>query len=134
MLGPAPELGWPLALVDVAPGGRGARLHLDAEADALVLSVGPGVVTSIGVDESLGRTVTIDHGEGLVARYGGLGEFLVHEGLSVVRGTAIGVPLTRDDGQTDPIVLELSLDGTLLDPLEHIGLPHPGPTGRPGAR
>jgi len=120
---PALELGWPLALVDVAAGGRAAHLTLDADADALVLSIAPGVVTSIGIDDDFGRTVAIDHGDGLTARYGRLGEFLVHEGLTVVRGTAVGVPVIDEAGRAEPIVLEVRLDGEVVDALGVLGLP-----------
>lgn len=122
------ELGWPLPLVDVEAGGRGEVLSLRARPDDLVTSVAPGVVTAVGLDDALGRTVSIEHGGFLVARYGGLGEVLVHEGLSVERGTAVGVPAVMPHGVV-PVLLELRVRGHPVDALMLLGSPpHDVPT------
>jgi murein DD-endopeptidase MepM/ murein hydrolase activator NlpD len=56
-----------------------------------VLSAGAGTVTFIGQRSGYGNTVEIDHGNGIVSRYGHLSAFLVKEGQSVT----VGMPIAR---------------------------------------
>ncbi|HEY4200518.1 MAG TPA: M23 family metallopeptidase [Devosiaceae bacterium] len=54
-----------------------------------VLSAGSGTVSFVGQRTGYGNTVEIDHGHGIVSRYGHLSAFLVKEGQVVATGTPI---------------------------------------------
>ncbi len=65
-------------------------LDLGAGYKSLVLSPGGGKVVHAGWDGSYGRMVEIDHGMGLITRYGHMARIQVNEGDKVVRGTVLG--------------------------------------------
>src|SRR5437764_3851444 len=65
-------------------------LDLGAAYKTPVMSPGEGRVIHVAFDGSYGRMVEIDHGMGLVTRYGHLARTMVKEGDKVVRGTVIG--------------------------------------------
>jgi murein DD-endopeptidase MepM/ murein hydrolase activator NlpD len=50
-----------------------------------------GTVTYVGMFESLGRTVVVDHGNGIKTRYGHLSRTIVHEGQQVKRGQEVAL-------------------------------------------
>jgi murein DD-endopeptidase MepM/ murein hydrolase activator NlpD len=54
-----------------------------------VLSAGTGEVSFVGQRSGYGNTVEIDHGNGIVSRYGHLSAFLVKEGQKVTTGTPV---------------------------------------------
>lgn len=70
------------------------RLHpgtdYAAAAGESVLAAGAGTVTLIEEDPVEGRVLEIDHGDGLVTRYGGLGEVKVGLNATVQAGAEIG--------------------------------------------
>jgi murein DD-endopeptidase MepM/ murein hydrolase activator NlpD len=55
-----------------------------------VSSPGEGKVVYAGWDGGYGRMVEVDHGMGLITRYGHLSRILVKEGEHVSRGTVLG--------------------------------------------
>ena len=55
----------------------------------IVLSAGDGVVSFVGQRSGYGNVVEVDHGNGLITRYGHLSGFLVKKGQSVKTGTPI---------------------------------------------
>ena len=65
-------------------------LDLGAAYKSSVLSTGEGKVVHAGWDGSYGRMVEIDHGMGLVTRFGHMARINVKEGDKVVRGTVLG--------------------------------------------
>lgn len=65
-------------------------LDLGSAYKSSILSPGEGKVVHAGWDGSYGRMVEIDHGMGLVTRYGHLSRINVQEGDKVVRGTLLG--------------------------------------------
>jgi len=65
-------------------------LDLGATYKASVVSPGEGKVVHAGWDGSYGRMVEIDHGMGLVTRYGHMARINVKEGDKVVRGSVLG--------------------------------------------
>jgi len=77
---------------DPFTGGYAQHLGLDLTSDykASILSSGEGKVVYAGWDGSYGRLVEVDHGMGLVTRYGHMNRILVKEGDHVVRGTVLG--------------------------------------------
>lgn len=77
---------------DPFTGSYAQHLGLDmaSEYKSSVSSPGEGKVVYAGWDGSYGRMVEIDHGMGLITRYGHLSRILVKEGDHVSRGTVIG--------------------------------------------
>ena len=65
-------------------------LDLGAAYKSSLVSPGEGKVVHAGWDGSYGRMVEIDHGMGLVTRYGHMARIIVKEGDKVVRGTVLG--------------------------------------------
>ncbi len=65
-------------------------LDLGATYKSSVVSPGEGKVVHAGWDGSYGRVVEIDHGMGLITRYGHLSRVNVQVGDKVIRGTPLG--------------------------------------------
>ena len=65
-------------------------LDLGAEYKSSIISPGEGKVVHAGWDGSYGRLVEIDHGMGLLTRYGHMARINVNEGDKVARGTILG--------------------------------------------
>jgi murein DD-endopeptidase MepM/ murein hydrolase activator NlpD len=65
-------------------------LDLGAPYKSAILSPGEGKVVHAGWDGNYGRMVEIDHGVGLVTRYGHMSRVNVNVGDKVVRGTLLG--------------------------------------------
>jgi murein DD-endopeptidase MepM/ murein hydrolase activator NlpD len=55
----------------------------------VVMSAGDGVVSFVGQRSGYGNCVEVDHGNGLITRYGHLSAFIVKEGAVVKTGTPI---------------------------------------------
>ena len=77
---------------DPFTGATAQHLGLDMGAayKSSVVSPGEGKVVHAGWDGSYGRIVEIDHGMGLVTRYGHMARVNVKEGDKVVRGSVLG--------------------------------------------
>ena len=81
-----------------------------------VMSAGAGKVVFVGQINGYGNVIDIDHGGGIVTRYGHLSAFLVNQGASVTTGTPIArvgstgrstgphlhFEVRRDDAPVDP--------------------------------
>ncbi|MGE4064872.1 MAG: peptidoglycan DD-metalloendopeptidase family protein [Rhodospirillaceae bacterium] len=65
-------------------------LDMGAEMRSPIFATGEGKVTHADFDGNYGRMVEIDHGMGLVTRYGHMSRILVKKGDVVKRGTIIG--------------------------------------------
>ena len=105
------------------------RIHLGADilADigSDVVSAGKGTVTKIYSDVLLGRTVEIDHGNGIVIKYCGLSDDItVKEGHTVEQGykiaTLSGTP--GESGDPAHLHIEATKNGTPIDPAALIGI------------
>ena len=84
-----------------------------------VLSIADGVVTDVREDILWGVVLTIDHGDGIVAKYCGLEkESTPQPGDSVERGVVIGklgeIPIESKDGPH--LHFEITRDGKPADP------------------
>jgi murein DD-endopeptidase MepM/ murein hydrolase activator NlpD len=126
-LRPESWTGWPLENVDLAS-EAGWRidpvsgefeleqgLSLTADAGAFVLAIAPGEVIELGrlieADSQPGIELVIDHGDGIESHYAPLSDALVHVGLPVSRGAAIGL------AQGNLLHLRVTIDGVAIDPL-----------------
>ena len=103
------------------------RLHsgIDIKADegAAVKSAGDGKVTEIANDPTLGYTVKIDHGNGMVGIYAGLNKSVaVKVNDTVKSGTNLGPLGTVNSECLDAphLHLEFLKDGKPVDPLEYL--------------
>lgn len=107
--------------------GAGTKLHrgldLRGSTGDLVLSIGPGVVQFSGHDLLLGNLVIIDHGLGVTSFYGHLSDILVHTGLPVDRGTALGLVGNTGRSEAPHLHLTIKLGTIAVDPLWLLGAP-----------
>lgn len=103
------------------------RLHtgIDIKADegTAVKSAGDGIVTEILNDPNLGYSVKIDHGNGMVAIYGGLSKSVAVEvNETVSAGTNLGPLGTVNNECLDAshLHLEFYKNSVAVDPLEYL--------------
>jgi murein DD-endopeptidase MepM/ murein hydrolase activator NlpD len=106
------EAGW---RVDPVSGGLvlESGLVFAAEPSAFVLAIAPGEVVELRPLDSPSGAVelVLAHGDGIESRYAPLTDALVHAGLPVERGSALGLAGGRS------LRLELRVDGVAIDPL-----------------
>lgn len=99
-------------------------VDLKSDLGTHVKSISNGTVKEIKEDTLLGTCVTIDHGNGIVARYCNLNKSLtVKEGDAVSAGTVIGaVGDTAVSEQSDPAHLHLEVlnNSKFVDPINLI--------------
>ncbi len=104
------------------------RIHqgvdIACEAGSEIVAAGAGTVTTITDDSELGKVITIDHGNGIIAKYCGFESSFVNEGDSVSAGNPIGaigtVPIECADGSH--IHIEVLKDGKNVSPFSAFGL------------
>jgi murein DD-endopeptidase MepM/ murein hydrolase activator NlpD len=113
----ATEAGW---RIDPVSGGFVLEqgLGFATDAGAFVLAIAPGEVVEANplegeaADPSSGLVeLVIAHGDGIESRYSPITDALVHTGLPVTRGAAIGLAA----GKT--LTLLVTVDGVPIDPL-----------------
>jgi hypothetical protein len=81
-----------------------------------IWSMDDGVVTFVGMAGGYGKTVLVDHGNGVNTRYAHLDRILVSRGQEVDRGTTVGT-LGNTGRSTGPhLHFEIVIDGRQLDP------------------
>ena len=68
-----------------------AGLDFAAPWKSPALATAPGTVIRVGWSGPYGRIVDVDHGNGVVTRYGHLAEFMVAQGDEVAAGQPIGL-------------------------------------------
>ncbi|MEM6994160.1 MAG: M23 family metallopeptidase [Myxococcota bacterium] len=144
-----PRMDWPVEIVHITSdfgwrvdpvSGRGTRLHGGVDLRGAIgdpaLSVADGTVVFAGHDALLGNHVIVDHGLGVQSFYGHLSALLVHEGIAVERGAAIGLIGNTGRSAAPHLHLTIKVDGVAVDPIGLIGEPlhNPGAlTARPDA-
>jgi murein DD-endopeptidase MepM/ murein hydrolase activator NlpD len=85
-----------------------------------VAATADGVVSFSGPKGLLGRVVIVDHGHGMVTRYGHLDKVLVNRGETVKRGSTIGL-MGNTGRSTGPHVhYEVHLNGIPVNPDKYI--------------
>ncbi len=100
------------------------RLHkgtdIAAEAGAEVITAGAGTVTGCEENALLGKTVTVDHGNGRVLRYCGLEKVAVAQGDSLIAGQTIGTvgSVPEECADVPHLHLEATLNGKPVSPDE----------------
>lgn len=105
---------------------RDMRVHLGIDIVCklhdTVRSCGNGVVVAVIEDAKLGKYVEVDHGNGIVARYCGLGEIYVEEGEIVDATVKLGTILDLPEESVDAVHLHLEFyeNEKPVDPLSII--------------
>ena len=79
-----------------------------------------GIVTYSGVDPSLGNMVVLDHGYGVISRYGHNNANLVREGQRVKRGDTISTVGTSGRSTGPHLHYEIVFNGKPRDPMGFI--------------
>ena len=85
-----------------------------------ILATADGIVTFSGPKGFLGKTIIVDHGHGMVTRYGHARELLVEKGEKVKRGDIIA--LVGNTGRTtgSHVHYEVMLNGMPVNPKKYI--------------
>jgi murein DD-endopeptidase MepM/ murein hydrolase activator NlpD len=79
-----------------------------------------GVVTFAGYKGGYGKMVVIDHGFGIVTKYGHTSEFFVKEGDRIKRGTKIALVGSTGHSTGPHLHYEIFSDGVPVDPMKYI--------------
>lgn len=104
------------------------RLHtgvdIEAEAGTTVLAAADGTVTATDESASLGKTVTIDHGDGIIIKYCGLENVVVSTGKTIKMGDPIAVvgSIPAECADKSHLHIEATKNGEIISPMEIIGV------------
>ena len=85
-----------------------------------VVAPADGVITFAGVKGAYGNILVIDHGYGLVTRYGHLSKLLVEAGQQVKRGSTIAKVGNTGRSTGDHLHYEVRIDGVPVNPTRYI--------------
>ncbi len=85
-----------------------------------VMAPADGVVTFSGQKGGYGNSVVIDHGFGIVTKYGHASQLLVTEGQKIKRGTRIALVGNTGHSTGPHLHYEIHADGVPVDPMKYI--------------
>ena len=85
-----------------------------------VIAPADGTVTFVGSKGALGKTVIVDHGYGVVTRYGHLKKSLVKRGAHIKRGDKIGLVGNTGRSTAPHLHYEVHLNGIPVNPSKYI--------------
>ncbi len=91
-------------------------IDLAAPYGAPVYATAPGVVTFSGYRSDYGKIVEIDHGHGIVTRYGHLARCTVNVGEHVTTGAEIGLEGSTGRSTGPHVIYEIDVNGEPQDP------------------
>lgn len=80
-----------------------------------VFPVSPGTVLTTFQNSEEGKTIVVDHGEGVLSKYKHLSEILVRVGEPVLLGVPIGLCGSTGDSTGPHLHLELQINGSYVD-------------------
>jgi len=95
-------------------------VDLTAPAGTNITAPAPGRVSFVGRKFGEGLTVDLDHGNGIVSRYGHCRKILVKEGEMVTQGTVIATVGSSGLSTGPHVHFEVRLNGKPVDPLSFI--------------
>lgn len=102
-----------------------ARLHkgidFAARTGTPVHTVAAGVVSFVGRKGGYGNAVEVDHGNGLVSRYGHLSKFKVEVGAVLKKGDLIALSGSTGRSTGPHLHLEILQNGKQIDPAQYLG-------------
>ncbi|MDB5560790.1 MAG: family metallopeptidase [Hyphomicrobiales bacterium] len=87
-----------------------------------VLAAGAGVVSFVGQIPGYGNAVEIDHGNGLITRYGHLSSFIAQKGDKVVAGTPIARVGSTGRSTGPHLHFEFRRNDLAIDPMQFINV------------
>jgi murein DD-endopeptidase MepM/ murein hydrolase activator NlpD len=93
-------------------------LDISADRGEPVLATADGVVASAGQQASYGNLVVVEHGYGIVTRYGHLSRFAVMAGEEVHRGQVIGYVGSTGRSTSPHLHYEILVNGQLTNPMK----------------
>jgi murein DD-endopeptidase MepM/ murein hydrolase activator NlpD len=85
-----------------------------------VVAPAAGTVIRVGTASGYGLVLEINHGNGIVTKYGHLSRFLVHVGQSVVRGQPVAEVGNSGLATGPHLHYEVHVNGTIVDPLTYV--------------
>ncbi|MFO7769086.1 MAG: M23 family metallopeptidase [bacterium] len=120
---------WPVRGYVTSEFGEGAGsagsahtgLDIAASSGTIVRAAADGRVVFAGTDESYGNLLEIDHGEGMITRYGHSSRLTVREGQIVSKGDIIAYVGSSGRVTTGPhLHFEVQKDGRSVDPRRYL--------------
>lgn len=93
-------------------------LDISADYGEPVLATADGVVTSAGQNGSYGNLIVVEHGYGIITRYGHLSRFAVTSGEEVRRGEVIGYVGSTGRSTSPHLHYEILVNGQLTNPMK----------------
>ena len=93
-------------------------LDISASRGEQVLAPAIGTVSTAGWNGSYGNMVAIDHGYGIVTKYGHLSRFAVMHGQQVNRGDVIGFVGSTGRSTSPHLHYEIWVNGKLTNPMK----------------
>jgi murein DD-endopeptidase MepM/ murein hydrolase activator NlpD len=96
-------------------------LDISANHGDSVLAPAAGVVSSAGVSGNYGNLVVLDHGFGIVTKFGHLSRFAVTNGQQVNRGDVIGYVGSTGRSTSPHLHYEIWVNDKLTNPLRLLG-------------
>ncbi len=85
-----------------------------------IIAPADGTVTFIGTKGSLGKSMVIKHGYGLVTRYGHIKKYLLKPGIPVKRGDKIALVGNSGRSTAPHLHYEVHLNGIPVNPVKYI--------------
>jgi len=85
-----------------------------------IYATASGVVTSVGNKGRLGKTVVIDHGNGIKTKYGHLNKYTIKRGTRVERGDKIGEMGSTGYSTGTHLHYEVQLNGQAVNPKKFV--------------
>ncbi|MBQ9976755.1 MAG: M23 family metallopeptidase [Clostridia bacterium] len=103
-------------------------IDVSAAEGTAVVSVADGYIKYVGIDPLWGRTISVDHGNGIVTVYKNLSETLpegIEAGAFVEEGGVLGAVSTGalvEIGENSHLHFEVMSDGVYVDPIEVLSI------------
>ena len=119
-------IAWPLdGRITGGFGQRGRHHHhdgidIDGTQGEEVRAVAPGIVVRSGSEGKYGKTVVIDHGNGVTTLYAHASRLLVREGDRVEQGDAIAEVGATGNAHGTHLHFEVRRDGRPVDPVPYL--------------
>jgi murein DD-endopeptidase MepM/ murein hydrolase activator NlpD len=98
-------------------------LDISADYGQPVLATGDATVVSAGMNGAYGNMVVLDHGFGIVTKYGHLSRIAVDQGDEVKRGDLIGYVGSTGRSTGAHLHYEVWMNGRLSNPMHLLGRP-----------
>jgi murein DD-endopeptidase MepM/ murein hydrolase activator NlpD len=108
----------------ISPFGKGRKFHAGVDISTRrgtpIIAPAGGVITFAGWEGGYGRMLAINHGQGIVTRYGHLQKFKVKLGQKVERGQAIALVGNTGRSTGPHLHYEVLLSGVPTNPMYYI--------------